>query len=78
MVDVKIFRILEKLSEKETRTIKRKGLYTSVVYVLRNNLTADELELARQADAVYFDDEGRHIVANFLPDDERPADVPAR
>lgn len=77
MVDVKVFRILEKLSEKETRTIKRKALYTSVVYVLRNNLTADELELARQADAVYFDDEGRHIVANFLPDDERPADVPA-
>ena len=77
MVDGKIFRILEELSVQETRMVKLKSLYPADVYVLRDNLTADELELARQADAVYFDDEGSHIVANFLPDGERPADVPA-
>lgn len=75
MVDGKVFEILERLSEREIEYQAADG--AAYAYLLREDLTPDEIEIARDADGVYFDCEGYHLVANFLPDDERPTDVPA-
>ncbi len=75
MVDGKVFEIIEGLSEREVKYQADDGV--AYAYLLRDNLSSDEIEIARDADGVYFDCEGYHIVANFLPDGKRPADVPA-
>ena len=38
--------------------------------------TPEELESLRRDDAAWVESTGDHIIANFMPDDIRPADVP--
>lgn len=72
------FEALENLSTGEVEHMQPNGLLASL-YILRDDLTPKEIERARRLDALWVEYEGRgHIVANFLPDGERPADVPAR
>ena len=68
---------LRKLSREEFREITLKDGRWGFFYVLRENLTPAEIAEARELDETHIETDGRHIVANFLPDDERPADVPA-
>ena len=48
-----------------------------VFIVLPSTLAPKKLERLRWLDALGFRELGVHIFANFLPDGERPADVPA-
>ena len=38
--------------------------------------TPEELESLRRDDAAWVESTGNHIIANFMPDEIRPADVP--
>lgn len=40
-----------------------------------DNFTAAEIEELREGDKHYLIDNGRHLYANFLPDDIRPPEV---
>lgn len=48
-----------------------------LIYVLRVDLPPEKIEKYRLMDETYYRMYGNHYFANFLPDDERPADVPA-
>jgi len=48
-----------------------------VYIVLPSTLAPKKLERLRWLDALGFRELDAHIFANFLPDGERPADVPA-
>lgn len=48
-----------------------------VYIVLPSTLAPKKLERLRWLDALGFRELGVHVFANFLPDGERPADVPA-
>jgi len=45
--------------------------------VLRDDLTPAEIAEAKELDETHIEVDGSPIVANFWPDDDRPADVPA-
>ena len=57
----------------ERREFADVGVYT----VLPPTLAPKKLERLRWLDALCFRELNEHIFANFLPDGERPADVPA-
>jgi len=76
MFSGKFYENIHKHSKKALELLDSNGL-PAFFYVLRDGLTAEELQRLRVADENYLEYEGRHIFANFLPDDERPADVPA-
>lgn len=68
---------LRKLSQEGYREITLKNGRWGFFYVLREDLTPAEIEEARELNETHLEVCGRPNVANFLPDDERPADVPA-
>ena len=68
---------LRKLSREEFREITLKDGRWGFFFVLREGLTSAEIAEARELDETHIEVDGRPIVANFLPDDDRPADVPA-
>ena len=77
MFSGKFFEELETLSSGRVEHTRENG-FLAFLHVLRNDLTPKEIERARTLDALWEKYEGRgHIVANFLPVVERPADVPA-
>ena len=45
--------------------------------MLRDDLTPAEIAEAKELDETHIEVDGSPIVANFWPDDDRPADVPA-
>ncbi len=61
----------------EIRIIQLKNGRKIGASVLRDNLPPALIEKIRDANEAFRRNEGYPIVANFLPDDERPADVPA-
>lgn len=68
---------LRKLSREERREITLKNGRWGFFFVLRDDLTPAEIAEAKELDETHIEVDGLPIVANFLPDDERPADVPA-
>jgi len=68
---------LRELSQKGYREITLKNRRWGLFYVLREDLTPGEIEEARELNETHIITDGRPNVANFLPDDERPTDVPA-
>lgn len=47
------------------------------LYVLLDNvLTVEEIESLRNLDSFLFEQSKERFLANFLPDSERPADIP--
>ena len=61
----------------EIRIIQLKNGQKIGASVLRDNLPPALIEKIRDANEAFRRNEGYPIVANFLPDGERPADVPA-
>lgn len=76
MFSGKFYENIEKYSASKVELLDNNGL-PAFFYVLRDGLTAKELQRLRVADENYLEYEGSHIIANFLPDGERPADVSA-
>lgn len=68
---------LKNLSRETRREITLKNGWWGFFYVLRDDLTSAEIAEARELDETHIECDGGPIVANFLPDGERPADVPA-
>ena len=68
---------LRKLSREERREVTLKDGRWGFFFVLRDDLTPVEIAEARELDETHIEVDGSPIVANFLPDDDRPADVPA-
>ena len=68
---------LRKLSREEFREITLKDGRWGFFFVLRDDLTPVEIAEARELDETHIEVDGSPIVANFLPDADRPADVPA-
>lgn len=44
--------------------------------ILDDVLTVEKIEDLRRLDSLKFEQHKEHFLANFLPDSERPADVP--
>ncbi|MBQ1277204.1 MAG: hypothetical protein IIY07_01010 [Thermoguttaceae bacterium] len=64
---------MEECERWERREFADVGVFT----VLPPTLASKKLERLRWLDALGFRELDAHIFANFLPDGERPADVPA-
>ncbi|MBQ8285978.1 MAG: hypothetical protein IJZ10_06720 [Thermoguttaceae bacterium] len=64
---------MEERERWERRELANFGVYI----VLPPTLAPKKLERLRWLDAIGFRELDEHIFANFLPDGERPADVPA-
>ena len=63
--------------EERERWERRRIAGVGVYIVLPSTLAPKKLERLRWLDALGFRELNAHIFANFLPDGERPADVPA-
>ena len=76
MVTEEVFDLVRNYAA-EIRIIQLKSGQKIGASVLRDNLPPALIEKIRDADEAFRRIEGDPVVANFLPDDERPADVPA-
>jgi len=63
--------------EDRERWERRELADVGVYIVLPSTLAPKKLERLRWLDALCLRELDEHIFANFLPNDERPADVPA-
>ncbi|MBR5243120.1 MAG: hypothetical protein IKW13_02690 [Thermoguttaceae bacterium] len=72
----RVFELTNAMDERENWT--RCELADGGAYIaLPSSLALKKLERLRWLDALCFRELDEHIFANFLPDGERPADVPA-
>lgn len=71
----RVFDLVNAMEDREGWT--RCELTGGVYIVLPSTLAPKKLERLRWLDALCFRELDAHIFANFLPDGERPADVPA-
>lgn len=72
----RVIRLVDAMADRENwerREIADGGAYIA----LPPTLAPKKLERLRWLDALGFRELNAHIFANFLPDGERPADVPA-
>lgn len=72
----RVFDLVDAMEERE-RWERREFADVGVFTVLPPTLAPKKLERLRWLDALCFRELDAHIFANFLPDGERPADVPA-
>lgn len=72
----RVFDLVDAMEERE-RWERREFADVGVFTVLPPTLAPKKLERLRWLDALGFRELDAHIFANFLPDGERPADVPA-
>ncbi len=80
MKSIKILRRVASLvyaMEDRERWERRRIAGVGVFIALPSTLAPKKLERLRWLDALAFRELNAHIFANFLPDGERPADVPA-
>lgn len=72
----RVLDLVDAMEERE-RWERREFADVGVFTVLPPTLAPKKLERLRWLDALCFRELDAHIFANFLPDGERPADVPA-
>jgi hypothetical protein len=72
----RVLDLVDAMEERE-RWERREFADVGVFTVLPPTLASKKLERLRWLDALGFRELDAHIFANFLPDGERPADVPA-
>ncbi|MBQ8286923.1 MAG: hypothetical protein IJZ10_11580 [Thermoguttaceae bacterium] len=72
----RVFDLVNAMEDRE-RWERREFADGDVYIVLPPTLAPKKLERLRWLDALGFRELNAHIFANFLPDGERPADVPA-
>ena len=72
----RVFDLVNAMEDRENWE-RREFADVGVYIVLPSTLAPKKLERLRWLDALLLRELDEHIFANFLPDDERPADVPA-
>ncbi|MBQ5790357.1 MAG: hypothetical protein IIW01_08715 [Thermoguttaceae bacterium] len=72
----RVFDLVNAMEDRENWA-RREFAGVGVFTVLPSTLAPKKLERLRWLDALCFRELNEHIFAKFLPDGERPADVPA-